>query len=105
MTGSKVATTRWASPMPARRCRIWWTPSRAAGGPTYSFAFAEGEVGTQGGVPSGNIRNAFLYNEERVTAVEITTLEVPELTAFGVTDPGDLCRHARSAAGHVRVQR
>ena len=59
----------------------------AAGGPTYSFAFAEGEVGTQGGIPSGNIRNAFLYNEERVTANEITTLEVTELTDLGVTNP------------------
>lgn len=58
-----------------------------AGGPTYSFTFAEGEVGVQGGVPSGNIRNAFLYNEERVSAVEINTLEVDELTALGVTDP------------------
>jgi Ca2+-binding RTX toxin-like protein len=59
-----------------------------AGGPVYSFESAVVDVdGETGGVPGGNIRNAFLYNAERVEAVEITTLEVDELTAFGVTDP------------------
>ena len=59
----------------------------AAGGPTYQFASAVvDEDGETGGVPGGNIRNAFLWNADRVTAEEIVTLEVPELTEFGVTD-------------------
>ncbi|WP_305986079.1 5'-nucleotidase C-terminal domain-containing protein [Roseibium sp. MMSF_3544] len=60
----------------------------AAGGPEYSFQSAEvDEFGETGGVPGGNIRNAFLYNEDRVEAVEIKTLEVEQLTDLGVTDP------------------
>jgi len=60
----------------------------AAGGPGYAFASAVvDEDGETGGVPGGNIRNAFLYNPGRVAAEEIATLEVPELTEFGVTNP------------------
>ncbi|MEM6973935.1 MAG: choice-of-anchor I family protein [Pseudomonadota bacterium] len=60
----------------------------AAGGPTYAFASAEvDEDGETGGVPGGNIRNAYLWNPDRVTAEEITTLEVEELTDLGVSDP------------------
>ena len=60
----------------------------AAGGPQYEFVSAEvDEFGETGGVPGGNIRNAFLYNPDRVAAQEIVTLEVEELTALGVTDP------------------
>ncbi|MEL6806977.1 MAG: choice-of-anchor I family protein, partial [Pseudomonadota bacterium] len=60
----------------------------AAGGPQYTAVSAVVDVeGETGGVPGGNIRNAFLYNEDRVTAVNIQTLEVDELNAFGVTDP------------------
>lgn len=60
----------------------------AAGGPVYSFESAEVDVdGETGGIPGGNIRNAFLYNAERVDAVEFVTLEVEELTALGVSDP------------------
>lgn len=59
-----------------------------AGGPVYTAVSAVVDVeGETGGVPGGNIRNAFLYNAERVKAVEIQTLEVEELTSFGVTDP------------------
>ena len=39
----------------------------AAGGPTYEFFDIPPEDGTQGGVPGGNIRNAYLYNPDRVT--------------------------------------
>ncbi|MEM7544690.1 MAG: choice-of-anchor I family protein [Pseudomonadota bacterium] len=60
----------------------------AAGGPSYSFESAiVDEDGETGGVPGGNIRNAFLYNADRVEVEEITTLEVEELAALGVTDP------------------
>ncbi len=60
----------------------------AAGGPEYAFASAEvDEDGETGGVPGGNIRNAYLYNPARVVANEIVTLEAEELAAFGVTDP------------------
>ncbi|MEM1044593.1 MAG: choice-of-anchor I family protein [Pseudomonadota bacterium] len=59
-----------------------------AGGPEYAFVSAVvDEDGETGGVPGGNIRNAFLYNPERVEAKEIVTLEVDELTDLGVTDP------------------
>ena len=37
-----------------------------AGGPTYEFFDVAPENNTQGGVPGGNIRNAYLYNPERV---------------------------------------
>ncbi|MEO1194072.1 MAG: endonuclease/exonuclease/phosphatase family protein [Pseudomonadota bacterium] len=60
----------------------------AAGGPTYSFTSAiVDEDGETGGVPGGNIRNAFLYNEDRVDVTAITTLEEAELTALGVDNP------------------
>ncbi|MEM6421758.1 MAG: endonuclease/exonuclease/phosphatase family protein, partial [Pseudomonadota bacterium] len=60
----------------------------AAGGPRYEFESAiVDEAGETGGVPGGNIRNAFLWNADRVEATNIQTLEVEELTALGVTDP------------------
>lgn len=60
----------------------------AAGGPVYAFASAVVDVdGETGGVPGGNIRNAFLYDASRVTAKEFVTLESDELAARGVTDP------------------
>ncbi len=59
-----------------------------AGGPEYSFESALVDVdGETGGVPGGNIRNAFLFNPDRVTAREFSTLEVEELTALGVSSP------------------
>ncbi len=60
----------------------------AAGGPTYSFVSAiVDEDGENGGVPGGNIRNAFLYNADRVEMKEVTTLESDKLAEFGVTNP------------------
>ncbi|MDP5220416.1 choice-of-anchor I family protein [Ruegeria sp. 2205SS24-7] len=59
-----------------------------AGGPVYSFQSAVvDEDGENGGVPGGNIRNAFLYNEERVEANSFLTLESNVLTDMGVTNP------------------
>jgi 2',3'-cyclic-nucleotide 2'-phosphodiesterase (5'-nucleotidase family)/predicted extracellular nuclease len=60
----------------------------AAGGPTYSFTSAVVDVdGESGGVPGGNIRNAFLYNTDRVDAVGFQTLESNVLSSLGVTNP------------------
>ena len=60
----------------------------AAGGPVYSFRSAVvDQDGENGGVPGGNIRNAFLYNEDRVEATSFLTLESNVLTDFGVTNP------------------
>ena len=60
-----------------------------AGGPEYSFAVID-PVGenTQGGVPNGNIRVAYLYNDDRVDLVEgsLTAVNETLLTEAGVTD-------------------
>ncbi|WP_425090920.1 choice-of-anchor I family protein [Tropicimonas sp. S265A] len=59
----------------------------AAGGPTYAFVSAiVDEDGENGGVPGGNIRNAFLYNEDRVEAKEFVTLESDVLADLGVAN-------------------
>lgn len=59
-----------------------------AGGPVYSFRSAiVDEDGENGGVPGGNIRNAYLYNEERVEANSFLTLESNVLADLGVTNP------------------
>lgn len=60
----------------------------AAGGPSYAFVSAVvDEDGENGGVPGGNIRNAFLYNADRVEMKEVTTLESDKLAEIGVTNP------------------
>ncbi|MEL7504429.1 MAG: choice-of-anchor I family protein [Cyanobacteria bacterium J06554_6] len=46
-----------------------------AGGPTYEFFDIAPEDDTQGGVPGGNIRNAFLYNPDRVELESFARLE------------------------------
>ncbi|MBL4838267.1 MAG: hypothetical protein JKY34_11900, partial [Kordiimonadaceae bacterium] len=60
-----------------------------AGGPSYSFAVVD-PVGenTQGGQPNGNIRVAFLYNDERVDLVEgsVQALDEATLIAAGVVE-------------------
>lgn len=59
----------------------------AAGGPRYEFVSAiVDEDGEGGGVPGGNIRNAFLYNPDRVDALEFQTLESDVLASMGVTN-------------------
>ncbi|MGI9644018.1 MAG: endonuclease/exonuclease/phosphatase family protein [Ilumatobacteraceae bacterium] len=60
----------------------------AAGGPDYSFFDVAPADGTSGGVPGGNIRNAFLYNADRIELVDFMSLTPDVLTAIGVTDPG-----------------
>ena len=58
-----------------------------AGGPTYSFFDVAPADGTGGGVPGGNIRNAFLYNADRVDLVSFKSL-TPDVLAsdFDVTN-------------------
>ena len=59
----------------------------AAGGPRYEFADVDPLDNADGGVPGGNIRNAFLYNPGRVELNALVSLDEPELTARGVTMP------------------
>ncbi|MEL7071005.1 MAG: choice-of-anchor I family protein [Cyanobacteria bacterium J06581_3] len=58
----------------------------AAGGPTYAFADIAPAPNAFGGAPGGNIRNAFLYNTDRVSLDSLSLLE--GLDAFeGSRDP------------------
>lgn len=59
----------------------------AARGPTYSFFEVAPENNTSGGVPGGNIRNAFLYNPDRVEQKSYVSLTPAVLAAAGVSDP------------------
>ncbi|MEL6762936.1 MAG: esterase-like activity of phytase family protein, partial [Cyanobacteria bacterium J06607_6] len=47
----------------------------AAGGPTYAFADVAPEPNAFGGAPGSNIRNAFLYNTERVSLESVELLD------------------------------
>lgn len=61
----------------------------AAGGPTYEFRTIDPEDGAFGGQPGGNIRNAFLFNPDRV-AIDDSSLQLltPEvLAAAGASNP------------------
>jgi predicted extracellular nuclease len=58
----------------------------AAGGPTYAAINVEPVNNTQGGAPGANIRNAFLYNPDRVDLVDFFALSASVLTAAGA-DP------------------
>jgi predicted extracellular nuclease len=60
----------------------------AAGGPTYDFFDVAPANNTSGGAPGGNIRNAFLYNADRVKLVDFESLTPDVLTDLGVSDPG-----------------
>jgi len=59
----------------------------AAGGPSYEAFDVAPIDGTGGGVPGGNIRNAFLYNPARVGLVDFVSLTPEALTAAGVANP------------------
>ncbi|WP_373634814.1 choice-of-anchor I family protein [Yoonia sp. SS1-5] len=59
----------------------------AAGGPRYEFVSAVvDEDGENGGVPGGNIRNAFLWNADRVALKDVQTLESDILAEYGVSN-------------------
>jgi predicted extracellular nuclease len=59
----------------------------AAGGPRYAFFDVAPEPGASGGVPGGNIRNAFLYDSTRVELVEARSPGPAELRDAGARDP------------------
>ncbi len=56
----------------------------AAGGPAYSFFTVNPIDGAEGGIPGGNIRNAYLYNTNRVQLVDFVALNPTELGNAGV---------------------
>lgn len=58
-----------------------------AGGPDYDFVDVAPEPNSTGGVPGGNIRNAFLWNPDRVERVDHLSLGPEELDAAGAPDP------------------
>ena len=55
----------------------------AAGGPQYEFVDVDPVNNTQGGVPGGNIRVAYLYNPERVDLVPGSVKALDTLDGFG----------------------
>jgi predicted extracellular nuclease len=59
----------------------------AAGGPRYEFFDVAPAPNSSGGVPGGNIRNAFLYDPGRVSLRDSTSLTPAELSAAGAPDP------------------
>ncbi|MFP3852748.1 MAG: endonuclease/exonuclease/phosphatase family protein [Anaerolineales bacterium] len=59
----------------------------AAGGPTYAFFDVAPEDGTSGGIPGGNLRNAFLYNPDRVELEDFVSLTPDVLAEMGVSNP------------------
>ncbi len=54
----------------------------AAGGPTYTFFDVDPVDNTQGGVPGGNIRVAYLYNDARVDLVPGSVKALDALPGF-----------------------
>jgi 2',3'-cyclic-nucleotide 2'-phosphodiesterase (5'-nucleotidase family) len=58
----------------------------AAGGPAYEAFDVAPVDGGNGGVPGGNIRNAFLYNPARVDLVDFELLTPDVLAAYGVDE-------------------
>ncbi len=63
------------------------TAIETAGGPSYAAFDVAPADGASGGIPGGNIRNAFLYNPERVDLIESFSLTPAELADRGVGDP------------------
>ncbi len=59
----------------------------AAGGPAYDFVDVAPEPNSSGGVPGGNIRNAFLWNPARVERVSHRSLDSEALAAAGAPEP------------------
>ncbi|PZD71856.1 Trifunctional nucleotide phosphoesterase proteinYfkN [Acaryochloris thomasi RCC1774] len=76
-----------------------------SGGPTYEFfdVFADSSADEstipQGGVPGGNIRNAFLYNPERVSLDSTEALTPANLESAGVSNPDALAGSRIPLAG------
>lgn len=60
---------------------------QVAGGPAYFFFDVAPADGASGGVPGGNIRNAFLYNPQRVELDSFVSLTPEELATAGADNP------------------
>jgi predicted extracellular nuclease len=58
----------------------------SAGGPRYEFFDVAPEPNSSGGIPGGNIRNAFLYNPDRVELESFISL-IPEVLLAVGADP------------------
>jgi predicted extracellular nuclease len=58
----------------------------AAGGPSYRFADVAPAANSSGGVPGGNIRNAFLYRADRVSLVNLESVTPEVLQRAGTLD-------------------
>ena len=67
---------------------------RSAGGPGYRWCDAAPADGRQGGVPGGNIRNAYLYDPARVRLWRCVPLTPAMLAAAGAEHP-DVFRDSR----------
>ncbi len=67
----------------------------AAGGPAYGFFDVAPEPNTSGGVPGGNIRNAYLFRTDRVDTVDVVSLTPEVLEDAGARDPGSFGVGAR----------
>jgi predicted extracellular nuclease len=61
---------------------------REAGGPAYAFAEVAPADGRPGGVPGGNIRNAFLYDTARVRLEAVRAVTPDVLARAGAPHPG-----------------
>ncbi|MDH3680302.1 MAG: endonuclease/exonuclease/phosphatase family protein [Acidimicrobiia bacterium] len=59
----------------------------AAGGPSYAAFDVAPADGTSGGAPGSNIRNAFLYNPDRVRLVDFVSLTPGVLASLGLSNP------------------
>ncbi len=57
-----------------------------AGGSDYTFFDVAPADGSSGGVPGGNLRNAYIYNADRVKLVSYVSLTPGVLESFGVSD-------------------
>ncbi|MGF1466967.1 MAG: endonuclease/exonuclease/phosphatase family protein [Sandaracinaceae bacterium] len=60
---------------------------RAAGGPEYRFLDGPPEDGASGGIPGGNIRNAYIWNPHRAELIYSEILTPDNLRLAGVTNP------------------
>lgn len=60
----------------------------AAGGPLYAMLDIPPVDGSTGGIPGGNIRNAYLFNPNRIQLLDSELLTRDVLQNEGVSDPG-----------------
>ena len=68
---------------------------RGVGGPQYRWADAPPIAGGDGGQPGGNIRNAFLYNPDRVELIDNALVRLGEEDPAVGSDREAAARHSR----------